>query len=223
MRVFDEFDAEKPFLVGAISDINTRLMQQCTDANAGCEELSTELHKLIDDCVEHLRAVVVPLGVMAPDERQKLVATLVFQLEVELNRVESILEIDLAKTLDRVMHNSIKPLVLTMSQQNRTAMTPATLELIKLLGSINGRFEPKHLALVLFFHPLPSANPDSTIGKLVDAGKSVSERASSSILRSSESPTIRQRTAIIEAVGEDELSATFESVPFLMWAQVSQP
>ena len=89
-------------------------------------------------------------------------------------------------------------------------------ELLKILGSVNGRFDPKHLAAVLFPE---NTGSDSVIGKLVDISRKASRRASSIVLHTSESPTSTQQNAIAESVCDDELSATFESMPFLMWAQ----
>ena len=215
MKLFGDYDAEEPVLASLLIDVNARLMRECiwdADTEMRREELSAQLQKLGQECAEHICALSVPLGFVAPEERQTIVATLVSRLEVEFEQV-MVREIDFAKTFDRVITNSIKPLVLKISEKKRSAMTWADLQLLKLLGSVNGEFQPQHLASVLFCEE-HSANSDSAMGILVDVSKSVRDQAVSSVLG-----TIKH-SAIIEAIGEDELSATIESVPFLMWAQV---
>ena len=216
MKLFGDYDAEEPVLASFIQDVNARLMRECiwdADTEMRREELSAQLQKLGQECAEHISALSVPLGFVAPEERQTIVATLVSRLEVEFKHV-MVREINFAKTFDRVITNSIEPLVSKIrSKKKRSAMTWADLQLLKLLGSVNGEFRPPHLASVLFCDE-HLAKSDSAMGILVDVSKYVRDRAVSSVLG-----TIKH-SAIIEAIGEDELSATIESVPFLMWAQV---
>ena len=96
------------------------------------------------------------------------------------------------------------------------AMNSADLELLKVLGSVNGVFKPAHLASILF----PGRARSASIKNLV---KSVSRkfvpRQASAVLDTSDSLTMKQRTAITESLGDDELSATFESEPMRMWVR----
>ena len=98
-------------------------------------------------------------------------------------------------------------------------------ELLKVLGSVNSTFDPARLVPIL----LPeSAGSTSVISKLVDLGKSVSHRGMTALhigehagKDASEGLTTKQHHAITNALGDDELSATFESEPMLMWVQKS--
>ena len=142
-------------------------------------------------------------------------------------------------------------------------MDTTDVELLKVLGSVNGCFDPSHLESVLFPEALPVAvkwtvkfengeihryteaqltekfgvskvavgmlvqhethgtGTVARLSKMSTFGQAVDLSVVGNLTSSSHHVhlTARQRTAINEALAGDELSATFESIPFLMWAE----
>ena len=87
-------------------------------------------------------------------------------------------------------------------------MSSTDLQLLQVLGTVNGSFDPKHLAAILF---PDDGSAYTVIGKLLDIRKSVSlavRQVDSIGLTKRLDPiglTKRQHTAILEALCDDEL------------------